>query len=269
MKPANERTRNFDSATLIEDLFGLDAAPLMSRETGYGQCDRDALAGLGRVLRRALGLALELADRRDVEIHLVTDVQAHEQQWPNADSANLGLLLTWGWLSVYRRRRNLPVARLAASRGAAVASALINPRLCASPTDAKLSSAPGIDDWEGAAADESAFPISIAERVRSSLKLDPATFSLDLAADETCRVGGQEAQARKGLEWLASDVLEQFLAMRRNSTGKVRVAEQESAIAIRRNNVQAALVATVLAAALDAHARSEIACSKMIGGPSK
>lgn len=260
MKTSKQLTIVTGAGALIEELFDVDATALI--DPGEGLKDHDPLAGLGRVLRQGLELALALGERRDVELHLMTNAQARALHWPDAASGNLGLLLAWGWLLAYRRRRSISAATLSGSRAwTADAAAEIDPRLRAMTIDAlvarllatPLAVAPG-----GVRGLEQHGSISIAARVRASLRLEPASFSLGDADDLLSGADDLDARARRGLEWLAMDVLEQFIAMRRAPAQAFRTPSDERAIAIRLRNSRAALVATVLAASLDAVARRDV-----------
>lgn len=270
MKLAEILPEKLDVGELVRNLLGLEPALIAVTRMDIDETDailvaagvltapkeRDAvLEGLGGLMRRALEIVLELGDCPDLTLHFMDEKAARAAHFPDAASANLAMLLAYGFMASHRRRRALKFAPLDRAARKGSASAIdISARLRAMSVDeliAEYDAAP--KDVEGRdfnKDDAEDYPISIAEAVETMLEVEPHTLLvlrkralLDLVP---------ETRARAGLERLSMDVLSQYKVMRERGTVAIRLMSESDAQDALIGEARAAQIATLLAAALHA-----------------
>ncbi len=242
---------------LIQDLLGLDPAKLATMNPTPGVANDEALLGLQAFMRRILELAVTLGDHRHLKIYLKSEETARRDKFPDARSANFGMLCLWSAIMEQRYWKGLGFATLEP-----VPADGIDPpvqidrrvrRMSISALIAELQK-PIVVDPTRVGSGEQTFPVSAHAMVREQLKIDPAMlmngFSKAEADFDKIFAGKPDAQARAGLGLLLLDAFAKFWVMRTRRTTKIRLLSDSDAAVVECYTARAVNMSTLLAAAL-------------------
>ena len=261
---------------LVLDLLGLDPAVLARFGEANDAVDHSdqrarhqgatSRRGLNLLLRRALALTLDLRDDHGAVVRLKSAETARANGWPDAQTANVAMMLTWALMEDDRQFKGLPSVPLLAATGPG--SRVLDPSSAGVPSAADLVARFGAPvcigpEWGARREDSLASPPATAvgtpvastnQAIEDILRLRPRTLASVLDRydrhPEGSYVVDPERAGRAGLSRLVRDVMRQYETMTLRRVDEIRLMTDEDAEVGCRPDARSANFATLLSAGL-------------------